>query len=98
MVEQRRASGQHDNQLIAEQHLYSANGTGGIVSQPSAVVMSRESDDYRQGITNSAASGTSDVSKAGLASRKDCCLQFFKNGFKRHPSCMPSAVESQSAT
>ena len=70
----------------------------GIVSHSSAVVMSRESEDYGQGITNSAQSGSSNVSRTANASRKDCCLNFFRNGFRRHPSCMPSASDVRVST
>lgn len=97
MVE-RKAGAEVDGQLITEQQLYGGNGGVGIVSHPSAVVISRESEDYGQGITNSAQSGSSNVSRTANASRKDCCLNFFRNGFRRHPSCMPSASDVRVST
>ena len=31
-------------------------------------------------------------------SRKDCCLNFFRNGFRKRPSCMPSSSDPSGST
>ena len=60
-----------------------------------------EQQDYGHRIVDSVESQESQHSQqnqSSLTQRRDCCLNFLRNGFRRQPSCMPSQSSERKST